>query len=811
MTLESNVTTASASATDNDNNQFKKKDRDSNPITSRRLWERLHQKRQSVSSYCFNSNMITNDHNSRLIEQEKSPPSSHDHTVLYVDRSGIPAPFSLCYHATASRDISSSLMTRIPTSTITEIETVYCPQCLFYASYSTSTAAATTTDSGGTLLSSSHPASASSGISSLSSKAKGKCPAPQCRSCPICVSPLSIAMIPSASSSSSSSSSENGISGIHKGKNKDGNNNYKPELECYYKCSYCRWTSHECDVVLNIPLAISPSSSLLLRRKTTKTTTTGHADEEKLLEKEKSELANKKKEAPAQLAALLDTRIQTVEVESKAGLAFQKLLNSWGQKAKDEERKRRYGHVITTNTHIHSQLEKEDQEYQNKNDESMNIWSIQSLHQSVKEKKKSYFQRELEPVVDLTSSNEDLSSSSPAAGTTSSMFFPPSSGIGMNNFTTVQEQVHQCLNYSASQLPSNVTSPLSSSSEAVSSPLFPLHIPLRPKYSRRCRAELQAKRPGILIKPKTNPLEGDSSQKTGHGQWWKKDSSAIHILPKVTMVRHFTTSSQNHTDDCSENYHAIVLKINNPTLGLVRFRLNSKITKDKCKDMDTVVVRDLIMNHITDRKVDAKLLSDSLNTEKTTSSFITETIELEPAEDAFMDFGGDTTSGAGGSSMNTTSKRATKAEPIFVKQWNGESAIQNFIVMMNMDNDTSNNNKNEEEEKKQPKEGEDKEDSSTLSSSSINNWKILQSHRDTAWIQLVFKDDEDMEEVLDCDDEGKMLYRAMYIALEIEIGNGSWETSLIQPLNKNNGADNEQSKDDVDMVSFPLLLVWNAF
>jgi hypothetical protein len=52
--------------------------------------------------------------------------------------------------------------------------------------------------------------------------------------------------------------------------------------------------------------------------------------------------------------------------------------------------------------------------------------------------------------------------------------------------------------------------------------LLPLAIPLRPRKSRRCRSELAEGRPGILLKPKLNPLEGDSSLRTGHGQWWKK-------------------------------------------------------------------------------------------------------------------------------------------------------------------------------------------------------------------------------------------------------------------------------------------------
>jgi dynactin 4 len=58
---------------------------------------------------------------------------------------------------------------------------------------------------------------------------------------------------------------------------------------------------------------------------------------------------------------------------------------------------------------------------------------------------------------------------------------------------------------------------------------LPLPIPLRVRRSWRCRAELAQGRPGILLKPKLNPLEGDSSLRSGHGQWWKKDSSKYKV------------------------------------------------------------------------------------------------------------------------------------------------------------------------------------------------------------------------------------------------------------------------------------------
>ena len=74
--------------------------------------------------------------------------------------------------------------------------------------------------------------------------------------------------------------------------------------------------------------------------------------------------------------------------------------------------------------------------------------------------------------------------------------------------------------------------------------LLPLPVPLRSRKSRRCRAELAEGKPGILLKPKLNPLEGDSSLRTGHGQWWKKvsfmyfraDERMFHKVPHSIFI-----------------------------------------------------------------------------------------------------------------------------------------------------------------------------------------------------------------------------------------------------------------------------------
>lgn len=73
--------------------------------------------------------------------------------------------------------------------------------------------------------------------------------------------------------------------------------------------------------------------------------------------------------------------------------------------------------------------------------------------------------------------------------------------------------------------------------------LLPSQIPLRPRKSRRCRAELAEGRPGILVKPKLNPLEGDSSLRTGHGQWWKKVSGSIQLF-SFAHVQPFSAATE---------------------------------------------------------------------------------------------------------------------------------------------------------------------------------------------------------------------------------------------------------------------------
>ena len=125
-------------------------------------------------------------------------------------------------------------------------------------------------------------------------------------------------------------------------------------------------------------------------------------------------------------------------------------------------------------------------------------WSVETLEASIKDKRQAWAQEDnfLATKLDIrplqfVSLDED----------------PKAIDEAMKEITSTAVQL-QLLNR---------PDPIRSRSE-----MLPLPIPLRPRFSLRCRKELAQGRPGILLKPKLNPLEGDSSLRSGHGQWYKK-------------------------------------------------------------------------------------------------------------------------------------------------------------------------------------------------------------------------------------------------------------------------------------------------
>jgi len=257
--------------------------------------------------------------------------------------------------------------------------------------------------------------------------------------------------------------------------------------------------------------------------------------------------------------------------------------------------------------------------------------------------------------------------------------------------------------------------------------LFPLPIPLRPRKSRRCRAELAESRPGILVKPKLNPLEGDSSLRTGHGQWWKKDSSAVEVLPRVRVCAGGTDGMR----------HAFLIKVSNPTLGVVRLRLAPSSYTGECiwdnKDLTTKYLENIVVDPLKRFSLDAFLA-----TEITKGIRATSLCELEPVEDSFLELG------------NKTSN-----VPEAVSYWEAGDAIFDARVS--------------------------KANPATL--------RELGQKKSVAWFELVVMEPQT--------DSGA--YSAVPITMQLQVGDGSWESSLVRSRDDGNG----------DFVSFDLVIIWD--
>lgn len=252
---------------------------------------------------------------------------------------------------------------------------------------------------------------------------------------------------------------------------------------------------------------------------------------------------------------------------------------------------------------------------------------------------------------------------------------------------------------------------------------FPQRIRLQPKKSRRCRYEMEKGKPGILVKPKTNPLEGDSSLRSGHGQWWKKDSSAIHMVPKVTLVKLIEGSDWKGLGG--------IIQVSNPTLGPVRVRFQLGTEEDIQKPRLHDLILDATMSNTT---ANAELIS------LPKVSAYTENIMLEPVEDAFLELG----------------NRKTQI-PSEVMGWKPND--------LKSDNDNL-------------------------------DIGILAIEKDMAWIQFGIP-----ESVSSSPRNTHDMWKAIQLTMEVEVGNGSWESSLIK-------RDASLSNEDVDWVPFQLVLVW---
>ena len=436
------------------------------------------------------------------------------------------------------------------------------------------------------------------------------------------------------------------------------------QLICTYKCGNCQWSSIECGVTSN--------ADKLLEYPTDKE----DSAKEKELEKQRSI-------AIVEISKQLEVCYQqTIDKKNKGGdELFNSISKMWAQREQEEQRRKRMiigtSSLSTKGTHS----------------SSSSSWSMETLEKSLLEKKKELdslyiaVEERSNPVKDYDDKMDE--------------------SIIPKDIPTAQQVAAQMI--------------LTTKTPQSRSDLFPLPVPYRARVSRRCRAELAAGRTGILVKPKLNPLEGDTSLRAGHGQWWKKDSSAVHVVPRVQVC-------QYGADDSTQQYAAL-LKVKNPTLSLIRLRF-SGVSSDT-PPVDEGELQNILVDPFTETFVQGVLC----NPDATTTLDNTDFIELDAADDPFLDIG-----------------KAKAEDPLEVLNWDVTTALG----------------------------GE----------SNGSHLRIVAAQGDTAWVELKLCNVNQLTE------EGK--YLAIPISLQIEVGNGSWEASLIKRRT-------DLSNDEQDLVTLNLV------
>ncbi|KAL7432005.1 hypothetical protein ACHAXH_002128 [Discostella pseudostelligera] len=417
-------------------------------------------------------------------------------------------------------------------------------------------------------------------------------------------------------------------------------------LICHYICGYCRWSSRECGVTSNADKLLEHAS-------------TSDEIEEKQKHKQRGL-------AIVEISKQLDLCLQQqISERNKVGDAlFDSITKMWAQREEEEKQKHRMkiGISISINRDV---------------DNRGSNWSLEILEQTLMQKKNALNSSNTDRVVET--GREDIK--------------PRHANVTSSNQLPTPQQM-------AAQMTITTTTPQSRSD------LLPLPVNYRARVSRRCRAELAAGRTGILMKPKQNPLDGDTSLRSGHGQWWMKDSSAVHVVPNVQL--------QRVGADVTRHKYAALLKVKNPTLNMIRLRL---VGPSCCELIDQTELQNVLVNPFTETFVRGRHCSP----DATASIAPTEFIVLHPADDPFLDI-----------------RKDRSGDPLDVKDWDAMKAL------------------------------------------SSGNWdksqfRIVATEGDTAWVEVLLCNATPVTNALSESD-----YLAVPFALQIEVGNGSWEASLIK-------------------------------
>jgi len=338
----------------------------------------------------------------------------------------------------------------------------------------------------------------------------------KCLGCPVCSCVLEIVALPPASSDPSTDPSE------------------PPKLKYCYCCSHCYWLSDGIGLVSTDPTAISSS----LFGSVLEPSGSSSFMKVKLMLKNETEDGRKMKRfstMPSLLSVHSDARRRGI---SNVGDGNQMKL-------------KRAASMLATRP------------VSDKNEKRMMIGEgpkkVDEIEQKLKEK--------LESLV-VTDAKKDSPLFLDARGVYDAVLAP-------SDESPAPEILRGAINLHAlSTVEERLSAPFSQQMNV--SHLLPHRVPMSTKRSRRCRKDAEEGKPGILIKPSVNPMEGDSSQPTNAGKWWKKDASAIHHVPHIKIV-----ALPNIQLLYELKTAPLVLKITNPTISAVHVRLVAADPGDK--------------------------------------------------------------------------------------------------------------------------------------------------------------------------------------------------------------------------------------
>ena len=242
---------------------------------------------------------------------------------------------------------------------------------------------------------------------------------------------------------------------------------------CFYECGYCQWNSVD-------DIGVCSKFSIMNNKE----------------EGEKECTERSANDVKLQLTKLIHER------QNDANPLFMKLLNGWNDKLKAEDMKRKSESLVSSSS-------------RQKNVSIANTCTISYPKDVNIVKGESFSLEKLDDVILQKQNhiynqvNESLLGDDVKA-LSNRLSISDLNDTSKDDDTQLQPPMGQYT--------------LSSSNSYTQRSLLPVPVKLRTRAVRRDTIELSLGKPGILVKPKVNPLEGDSSLRYGQGQWYKKVS-----------------------------------------------------------------------------------------------------------------------------------------------------------------------------------------------------------------------------------------------------------------------------------------------